>query len=74
MRQEELRNTLKTVMLDEIDYNQMTKLADAIDGDYAGDSKGLIIAITDARASLDTALRKISRLAVRMGYIEKEKP
>jgi hypothetical protein len=67
--QQELRNILKTVMLDELDYIDMHKLADALDGEHIGESKGVMIAVQDAKDSLDNTLRKISRLAVRLGYI-----
>jgi hypothetical protein len=70
--QAELRDKLETAVLEELDRLDMSGLADMLEDGYNQSSKGLMIASDDARHALDEAFRKISRLAVRTGYIPKE--
>ena len=72
MTQSELRDDLFDALLDALEDLGMRRLAESLDIGYTND-KGLTIAIKDATIQLDVALRKISRLATRMGYIDKEK-
>lgn len=72
MTQADLRDDLFDALLDALDDLGMRRLAESLDIGYTSD-KGLTIAIKDATTQLDVALRKISRIATRMGYIDKEK-
>jgi hypothetical protein len=72
MTQSELRDDLFDALLDALEDLGMRRLAESLDIGYTNE-KGLTIAIKDATTQLDVALRKISRLATRMGYIDKEK-
>lgn len=70
--QEDFRWTLKETLADELYFEDYPALAEVVLGSFqpTGNS-GVDRAMQEAYASLDTALKKLSRLAVRIGYIGK---
>lgn len=53
------------------DENEMHDLADTVVGEHKFYDKALDKAASEAYYELDNALKKLSRLAVRMGYLSK---
>ena len=53
------------------DVNEMYDLADTVVGEHKFYDKSLDKAASEAYYELDKALKKLSRLAVRMGYLSK---
>lgn len=70
MRQREFRDNIIDIISDYLYDNGMGEVADALSGNVDPE---LQKASVEAGISLNRSLTKLSRLAVRMGYIEKEK-
>lgn len=71
LRQSEFRCLVKEHLADMFDENDMHDLADTVVGEHKFYDKALDKAASEAYYELDSALKKLSRLAVRMGYLSK---
>lgn len=70
MKQREFRENLIDIISDYLYDNGMGEVADALSGNVDPELQKASI---EAGISLNRSLTKLSRLVVRMGYIEKEK-
>lgn len=73
MIQQEFREEVLQVLCDYLDDIQMEKLADAVSGAFQIDEPAwLDKAKREVYSSMSQTLRKMSRLATRLDYLEKE--
>jgi hypothetical protein len=71
--QQELREDLISALCEELDLQGMPEVADAIAGTFfVDDADWLDKAKREVYTSINQALRKVSRLATRLDYLEKE--
>ncbi len=70
MRQQHFREAIREHLATMLDEQEMFELADCVIGEW--DNQKLDKAFSEAYYSLDTALKKLSRLAVRLEYLDKE--
>lgn len=70
MRQQHFRDAIREHLATMFDEQEMFELADCVIGEW--DNEKLDKAFNEAYYSLDAALKKLSRLAVRLEYLEKE--
>lgn len=82
MKPQEFRENLSILMIDELDELGFTLVADCVHGNWdlndpelgldEKQSIALDRAMNEAYNSLQTALKKLSRIATRLDYLEKE--
>lgn len=70
LKQSELREILREAIAMRLDSLDFFDLADAVLGECENDA--LAKAFDDVYYGIDNALKKVSRLAVRLGYLDKE--
>jgi hypothetical protein len=70
MRQEYFREAIREHLANMFEDEEMPLLADCVLGEW--EQEKLDKAFAEAYYSLDRALKKLSRLAVRIGYLEKD--
>lgn len=70
MSQQVFRESIREHLADMFDEQDMPDLADCVIGEW--DNEKLDKAFSEAYYSLDMALKKLSRLAVRLEYLEKD--
>ena len=70
MRQEYFRDAIREHLADMFEEQEMFQLADCVIGEW--DNEKLDKAFSEAYYSLDRALKKLSRLAVRLEYLERD--
>lgn len=70
LKQSELREILREAVAEKLDSLDFFDLADAVIGEW--DNDALDKAFNDVYYGVDNALKKVSRLAVRLGYLDKE--
>lgn len=70
MRQEIFREAIREHLATMFDEQDMMELADCVLGEW--DNEKLDKAFHEAYYALDGALKKLSRLAVRLEYLEKD--
>jgi hypothetical protein len=70
VRQEYFREAIREHLATMLDEQEMFELADCVLGEW--DNEKLDKAFNEAYYSLDRALKKLSRLAVRLEYLEKD--
>lgn len=70
MRQQYFREAVREHLATMFDEQEMFELADCVIGEWDNDK--LDKAFSEAYYSLDAALKKLSRLAVRLEYLDKE--
>jgi hypothetical protein len=80
MSPEEFRKNIIYLISDEMDELGFSEIGDCVQGEWAQRTKGSLTkeevaidkAMTEAYNSLQVSLRKLSRLATRLDYLEKE--
>lgn len=71
--QEEMREDLITALCEELDLMEMPVLGDAVAGTFfESDPDWLDKAKREVYTSINQSLRKVSRLATRLDYLEKK--
>jgi hypothetical protein len=70
VRQQYFREAVREHLATMFDEQEMFELADCVIGEW--DNGKLDKAFSEAYYSLDAALKKLSRLAVRLEYLDKE--
>jgi hypothetical protein len=81
MTPEEFRKNIIYLISDEMDELGFTKIGDCIEGDWDLQTKDTLSkeevaidkAMLEAYTSLQVSLKKLSRLATRLDYLDKEK-
>lgn len=73
MNQQEFRQNLSQLLIDELDDLGYPSLADTVYGTWQpNESVAIDKAMNEAYNSLQVALRKLSRLGARLDYLERE--
>jgi hypothetical protein len=72
MNQQGFRDCITFIVQDEMDHLGMPLIADCLHGSWREMDPALDKAMSEAYASYKTSLNKLSRLATRLGYIDKE--
>ena len=72
MNQREFRKAISQILIDELDQLGFDELADCVYGQWQQDDIAIDKATKEAYNSLQVALRKLSRLGVRLDYLERE--
>ena len=72
MNQREFRKAISQLLIDELDQLGFDELADCVYGQWQQDDIAIDKATKEAYNSLQVALRKLSRLGVRLDYLERE--
>lgn len=70
MRQEYFRDAIREHLADMFEEQDMPELADCVIGEW--ENGKLDKAFSEAYYSLDAALKRLSRLAVRLEYLERD--
>lgn len=71
MNQQEFRKNLTQLILDELDELGYPLIGDCVYGQWKIEDPALDKAMREAYNSLQLSLRKLSRLGVRLDYLEK---